>query len=76
MDKCPGSMEEKYAKPGKAKLDACPLNKTKDCLRSFLYSLPFPSLSNQGKINTKTKQKHLGGEGKNPGDYPLHHIFE
>lgn len=72
MDKCPGNMEEKDAKPGKAKLDACPLNKTKDCLRPFLYSVPVPALSNQGK--NKHEAKTPGG-GKNPGDYPLHHIF-
>lgn len=66
MDKCPGSMEEKYAKPGKAKLDACPLNKTKDCLRSFLYSLPFPSLSNQGKNKHKDKAKTPGRGGEEP----------
>ena len=54
------------------KLDACPLNKTKDCLRPFLYSVLFPALSNQGK--NKHKAKTPGG-GKNPGDYPLHHIF-
>ena len=52
----PGSMEEQDAKPGKAKLDACPLNKTKDCLRSFLYSLPFPSLPSQGKNKHKDKR--------------------
>lgn len=67
--------EEQDAKPGKAKLDACPLNKTKDCLRSFLYSLPFPSSPTKGKINTKTKQNTWWGERKNPGDYPLRYIF-
>lgn len=69
-------MEEQDAKPGKAKLDACPLNKTKDCLRSFSYSLPFPSLPSQGKNKHKDKAKTPGGgERKNPGDYSLHYIF-
>ena len=42
----------------------------------FCILSPFHPSPTKGKINTKTKQKHLGGEGKNPGDYPLHHIFE
>lgn len=66
---CTLKHEEQDAKPGKAKLDACPLNKTKDRLRVlFVFSSPFHPLPNQGKNNTKTKQKHLWGE-EEPGDY-------
>lgn len=65
MDKCPGSLEEKDAKPGKAKLDACPLNNTKDCSRPFCsLSTTHPTPTKEKKKKNKDKAKKFGWRGK------------